>query len=137
MKLVRTLSLTLFVFSAPAFGADRAGSNVEHGRYLVHQVAMCVQCHSPRDEAGSLVATKLLDGAPLPVASPFKNLSFAVAAPRLSGLPGYTEKEAVRLLMEGVNRDGRTPRPPMPPFRMSAEDARDVVAYLRSLDRKN
>ncbi len=46
---------------------------IERGRYLVHNVAMCVQCHSPRDENGELIETALLTGAPMPVKSPFPN----------------------------------------------------------------
>lgn len=136
MKLVATLSLALLVSSVSASGAEKGDGNVERGRYLAHHVALCVQCHSPRDAAGNLDATKLLDGGPVPVASPFRDLTFAAAAPRIAGLPGYTDREAIRLLMEGVARDGRAPRPPMPPFRLSQEDARDVVAYLRTLGQK-
>ena len=133
MKLRTALTLALFVPLA-GVAAEGSGANAEHGRYLVHGVAMCVQCHSPRDERGALVPTQLLAGAPVPVTSPFRNLTFATAAPKIAGLPGYTEKEGIRLVTEGLARDRRTPRPPMPPFRMTAEDARDVVSYLRSLD---
>ncbi|MBI5424207.1 MAG: c-type cytochrome [Opitutae bacterium] len=35
--------------------------------------------------------------------------------------------------MTGVKPDGSMPRPPMPQFRLSEEDARAVVAYLRAL----
>jgi len=32
-----------------------------------------------------------------------------------------------------IDRDGRQLRPPMPRFRMTLQDAADVVAYLKSL----
>src|SRR5690606_30309715 len=88
----------------------------ERGKYLVHHVAMCVQCHSPRDEAGNLDRTRLLTGAPIPVSSPFRGEHWAVRAPSLAGMPGYTAEEMVRLLTKGVNRNGHIPLAPMPPF---------------------
>jgi len=37
------------------------------------------------------------------------------------------------LLTTSVWRNGKTPRPPMPRFHMTREDAEAVVAYLKSL----
>jgi mono/diheme cytochrome c family protein len=61
-------------------------------------------------------------------------MQWALRAPHIAGLPGYAEDEAVRLLMEGVTASGGAPLPPMPPFRMNEEDARAVVAYLRTVE---
>ena len=59
---------------------------------------------------------------------------WADRAPRNAGLPGYTDEQALRLLTEGaIARDGRQLRPPMPRFRMTPEDAADVIAFMRSL----
>jgi hypothetical protein len=107
--------------------------NAEHGRYLVHHVAMCVECHSPRDESGEIIPGQEFSGAPIPV-RPTGPSDWALRAPRNRGLPGYTPELAVRLLTQGgVDRDGRQLRPPMPHFRMTVQDAVDVVAYLKSL----
>jgi mono/diheme cytochrome c family protein len=106
---------------------------IEHGRYLVHQVALCVQCHSPRDENGRLLETRLLSGARIPVSSPFPSQPWAYQAPDIRGMVGYTEEEGIRLLTEGITRGGTPPRPPMQQFHLSRDDARDVVAYLKSL----
>ena len=119
-------ALVAFVGATPPSKADR-------GAYLVHHVAMCVQCHSPRDEKGDLIATRLLSGAPIPVSSPFPGQPWAYRAPNIRGLVGYTDEEGVKLLMEGVNRNGTRPRPPMEQFGMNREDAEAVVAYLKSL----
>jgi len=54
-------------------------------------------------------------------------------APAIAGLPGYTKEESIRLLMDGLTRDGRRPDPPMPQFRLNRADAEAVVAYLKSL----
>jgi mono/diheme cytochrome c family protein len=107
--------------------------NAEHGRYLAHHVAMCVECHSPRDESGQVIPGQEFTGAPLPV-RPTGPSDWALRAPRNRGLPGYTPELAIRLLTQGgVDRDGRQLRPPMPHFRMTVQDAADVVAYLKSL----
>jgi mono/diheme cytochrome c family protein len=113
--------------------ARGAEGNVEHGRYIVHDVVQCIQCHSPRDEGGNLLTDRLLTGAPIPVRSPFANEQWAFHAPRIAGMPGYTEEEGIRLLTEGITRNGQPPRPPMLQFHMTEQDARDVVAYLKSL----
>jgi len=50
------------------------------GSYLVTHVAMCVQCHTPRDVDGNLDRARLFKGAPIPVRSPFLNQTWAFAA---------------------------------------------------------
>lgn len=107
--------------------------NIEHGRYLVNDVAMCPQCHSPRDDQGNLIASRLFDGGPVAVRPPWPN-DWALIAPRNKGLPGYDDAAAMRLLTEGsIGRDGKQLRAPMPRFHMTKQDASDVIAYMRSL----
>jgi hypothetical protein len=107
--------------------------SVEHGRYLVERVAMCGECHSTRDSAGNLVSSTLFMGGAMPVRPPWPN-DWAVRTPRIKGLPGYTDELAVRLLTQGaIGRDGQQLRPPMPRFRMTPQDAADVIAFLKSL----
>lgn len=111
-----------------------AGASVERGRYLTHDVAMCVQCHSPRDESGRLIEGHEFEGAPMPLKSPYPSATFAFHAPNLRELARSSEDSVVRLLRTGIGRDGKSPQVPMPPFRMSQEDAESIVRYLRSLD---
>jgi len=108
--------------------------DVARGDYLVHSVAMCVQCHTPRLHDGTLLMDQQLQGAPMPVKSPYTGLPFAFAAPHLAGLPGgWTEDAFVHFLMTGDTGDRPRPQPPMPPFRMTEADARAVAAYLKTL----
>ena len=117
-----------------ALPAQTPAGNVEHGRYLVAHVAMCRECHSPRDERGDIVRGQEFTGAPIPFRPPWPN-DWALRAPRNRGLPGYTTPLGIRLLTQGaVDREGRQLRPPMPRFRMSLQDAADVVAYMKSLE---
>lgn len=121
--------------STPDQPAQRQFSQekIERGAYLVENVAMCVQCHTPRNRQGVLDRAHLLEGAPMPVDSPYPNQQFAFHAPTLAGLPGWTVEDAVSFLQTGKRLGGMTPRPPMPPFRMNRDDAEAVVAYLKSL----
>jgi mono/diheme cytochrome c family protein len=106
---------------------------VAHGKYLVHHVAMCVECHTPRDPRGDLIRNKLLQGAPVPVSSPFPGQEWCFETPEIAVLPGWADEDAVRFLMTGLDARGYRARPPMPQFRFNHEDARAVVAYLRTL----
>ncbi len=108
-------------------------SQIERGKYITHHVAMCVECHTPRDADGTLIPSRLFKGAPVPVTSPpYPNVEWAFQAPDIAGLVGYDDE--VELLMTGiVTRTGKPPRRPMPSFQMNQEDADAVVAYLKSL----
>jgi mono/diheme cytochrome c family protein len=118
--------------AAPAPSVPAAGA-VERGRYLVEHVAMCGQCHTPRDDRGILQTSRWLHGGPVPVPTPHGFTQWAYKAPRLAGLPQHTDSQFVTLMTTGVNRDGKTPMLPMPPFRLSEADALAVAAYLRSV----
>ena len=105
------------------------------GKYLVDHVAMCVECHTPRNEKGELISGEYLKGAPVPVKPPpYPNMKWALKAPAIAGLAGYTKKQGIRLLTEGVTSDGRVPDAPMPRFRFKADDAAAIVDYLKSLE---
>jgi mono/diheme cytochrome c family protein len=95
---------------------------------------MCGECHTPRDETGRLIRSEYLRGAPIPVkAPPYPNMKWAIKAPAIAGLPGYSRAQGVRLLTEGISAGGRVPDPPMPRFRLTPADAEAVVSYLQSL----
>jgi mono/diheme cytochrome c family protein len=108
-------------------------SEIVRGEYLVRGVAMCQECHTPRDAEGELIPEQHLMGASMPVLPPAFVERWGRRAPAIAGLPGYTDDEAVRLLTQGITSRGTIPRPPMPQYRFSDEDARAVVAYLQSL----
>jgi mono/diheme cytochrome c family protein len=134
--LLRPVLLLIAAGSALSAGAaDQPDPLVERGRYLTHHVAGCVDCHSPRDEKGRFIADRHLTGSVLGFA-PTVPMPWAPAAPSLVGLEGYTPEQAVRFLMTGERPSGVPPLPPMPEYRLNQEDAKAVVAYLRSLAKK-
>jgi len=108
-------------------------SEIERGEYLARHVAMCVICHSPRDRDGSPIVSRLFHGAPIPVEGPSGSQDWSLRAPRIAGLPGWSEDEAVQLLSEGKDSRGWSPRGPMPPYRLREADARAIVRYLKAL----
>ena len=133
---MRSVVLVAGIMMLPMTGlAAAAGLEglVARGNYLVHDVAMCVQCHTPRHANGELDRTRLLKGAPVPVPSPFPTQPWAFTAPAIAGLPGFSDEDEITLLTTGRRLGSAAPKPPMPPFRLTREDAEAVVAYLRSL----
>jgi mono/diheme cytochrome c family protein len=127
------LSWACGVSAAPPAAPAASTAQLQRGQYLVEHVAMCVQCHTPRTVHGTLDYTRLLQGAPIPVPAPFPAQPWALEAPKIAGLPGWTVADATQLLQTGRSARGYTPRPPMPSFRLTQEDAAAVVAYLKSL----
>lgn len=113
-------------------GAQPVAGTVTRGRYLVEDVAVCSQCHTPHTSPSSLDRLKWLQGAPLWLNPAMPAGNWPLEAPRIAGIVPGTDEDMVRLLTTGIWRDGNRLRPPMPQFRMSREDAEAVVAYLKS-----
>lgn len=123
----------------PAAKSNRSGQNLTapgenaRGEYIVNNVAVCGQCHTPRNAMGEPDRSKSLEGAPLWLASTQPVENWPLSAPRIAGaLPG-TDDEMLKLLTTGIwKKTGTHLRPPMPQFRMSREDAEAVISYLKS-----
>ncbi len=119
--------------AAAAAAPEGPTGDAAHGRYLVERVIMCGECHSERDQAGDLIESSRLRGGSMPARVPWP-ADWPVQVPRILGLPGYSDAEAMRLLTEGaIKRNGTRARAPMPRFRMTPQDAADIIAFLRSL----
>ena len=113
-------------------GGCNLGARHARGEYLANSVAMCVQCHSGRDERGEIIEAEKFRGAAIPAASALPAKKFAYRAPAIAGLPGMTDEEVILLLTTGRGGTRPPPQPPMPPFRMARADAEAIVAYLRT-----
>ena len=59
----------------------------QRGQYLVTHVAMCIECHSDRDEQGAIVQGRQFMGGSIPT-RPSWARDWADRAPRVAGLPG-------------------------------------------------
>ncbi len=113
--------------------AAQSQSQIAHGKYLVHHVAQCIQCHTPRDAQGDLIESRLLTGAEIPIVGPKFGPPWAAESVNIAGLGNYPESFVRHLLMHGTRPDGTKAKSPMPSFHLSAADAGAVVAYLKSL----
>ena len=109
-----------------------AGAQIQRGKYLAENVAMCADCHTPRDDNGQFDRTQWLQGNVLDI-KPDHPMPFAAVAPPIAGLPGFTDEKAVKFLETGIDLTGKPAMWPMPQFRFNHDDAVAVVAYLRSL----
>lgn len=141
---VAVTTFALVAFAEPAPATNRAARKpalvdspalVSRGNYLVHQVGMCIDCHSPRGERGEFLEDKHLTGSALPFAPSVPMPAWAPAAPHIAGLPsGWSEDQMVHFLMTGERPNNLPPpMPPMPPYRMNKADAEAVAAYVHSL----
>jgi mono/diheme cytochrome c family protein len=124
--------------------AERVAATPEvlaRGNYLVNQVAPCGACHTPRIEGtwlGGERTDAFLAGGPV-----FDDLdmNYRLIAPNITqdvetGIGGWTDDQILRSVRDGVSHDGRLLLPPMPFVSwqvMSDDDARAVVAYLRTV----
>jgi len=117
--------------TAPAPAANQ--NQIDRGKYLVENVAMCEECHTPRDTSGNLDESRRLQGAAIWIMPVHKMTNWAMRAPALAGLPGFTDAEAEAVLEQGIGPNGLPIQPPMHIYHMNATDAQAIIAYLRSL----
>jgi mono/diheme cytochrome c family protein len=126
-----TACLSANIWQVPAQEQAKADPQIERGAYLVNVVAHCGDCHTPRDEKGKLDKSKHLEGAPTWFTSniPFKKWHKTAPDLTVSGLATkWKEEKLVKFLSTGEQADM-----PMPAYNLTPEDAKAVVAYLRSL----
>jgi mono/diheme cytochrome c family protein len=141
-RAVVVLALLAFVFvglesfsatTGPASKSVPPQTDVARGKYLVENVAMCTECHTPRDAQGNLDAHAWLQGAPVWI-SPIRPIqNWADTVPPLAGLPSLTEAQVETVLEKGTGPEGEVLRPPMHIYHMTHADAQAIVAYLKSL----
>lgn len=127
---------------APSVTAPTSPEAIARGRYLVHNVAACIGCHSPvhEDKPGEPpVEGKLGGGRDFGDLPGFPG---RLRAPNLTpdkdtGIGNFTDGEILRAMREGIGRDGRALFPQMPyqtyAKTLSDDDALSIIAYLRTL----
>lgn len=118
---------------APQKATSHQTGDVARGKYLVEEVAMCGECHTPRDASGNLIEARDLQGAPTWIAPVHADPNWAWNAPTLAGFAGYSDADAVNVLEKGIGANGQPIQRPMHIYHMSHEDALAIVAYLKSL----
>jgi mono/diheme cytochrome c family protein len=116
-------------------GASNASSgDVARGKYIVESVAVCSQCHTPRDASGNLDRSRWLQGGQVPYQPSRPDMDWPILAPRIGGTLPANDADMVKLLTTGIWTNGNYLRLPMPQFRMDRSDAEAVVAYLKTVN---
>ncbi|MGA8216409.1 MAG: c-type cytochrome [Candidatus Sulfotelmatobacter sp.] len=110
-----------------------SAASLAHGKYLVENVGMCGDCHTPHNEKGEPIKELWLQGATLAFKPIVPMPVWADKTPAIAGLPGRERDAGVKFLMTGVAYNGLPGRPPMPQYRFNQTDAEAIVAYLQSL----
>jgi mono/diheme cytochrome c family protein len=111
------------------------GPTAEYGQYLAGPVAHCLECHSPITPQGPDL-TRLGQGG-----YEFKGPWGVSVAPNLTsdpeaGIANFTDAELTVMITQGKRPDGSAMMPPMPYAhfaRMTGDDVKAVIAYLRTL----
>jgi len=113
--------------------ATASQGDIERGRYIVEDVAMCEECHTPRDANGNLDESRQLQGAQIWIQPVHRMTNWANRAPAIAGFVGFTDAQGEAIFERGIGPNGLPIQPPMHIYHMSQSDALAVIAYLRSL----
>jgi mono/diheme cytochrome c family protein len=123
------------VAALSAINMAAAETPLERGRYLMKSIVACGNCHTPQGPNGPVPGMELAGGLMM------DDDAFTVRTPnitpdRATGIGAWTDEQLIVAIREGKRPDGSLIRPPMPValYRgISDEDARAIVAYLRSV----
>lgn len=126
---------TLVFAFAPLVHAQN--DKVARGKYLVENVALCGDCHTPKLATGQPDETKALKGAALPFQPiqpiPKWNAAAPDLTPRSLLWKRWGESGLLKFLQTALDPRGQPADPPMPAYKFSAQDAEAVIAYLKTL----
>jgi hypothetical protein len=112
-------------------------ARLERGRYLVQQVGLCADCHTPRDDRGQPVEEKDLQGARILFKPIVPMPAWGESAPHIAGLVAFTDEQAIELLTTGKDPSGKFAARPCRPMGLAGKMRRPsspVFAALRPKD---
>lgn len=124
-----------FCAASPVFSQSE---RIARGKYLAEEVSRCQECHTPRNEAGEFDRTRWMKGMTLniqpitPVKDWHKNAPDITPSGKLWNT--WTEAGVLKFLETGLTPKGRHAGPPMPIYKLTAEDAAAIVAYLKTIE---
>jgi hypothetical protein len=73
-----------------------------------------------------------MQGAPVWFRPIEPTAEWAYSAPRIAGLPSFSDEQAQVILEKGIGPNGISIRLPMHDYHLSRDDAQFIIAYLRS-----
>lgn len=127
----------IFVALGCASVASAAENSLERGKYLA-EIMDCTGCHTPGAMTGHPDQARFLAGADVGFEIPNLGIFYPpnLTSDSETGLGKWSEEEIVAAVTKGVTPDGRQLIPTMPwasYAALTAEDARSLAAYLKSL----
>ena len=143
-RCVLTVCLVLLISGcgqAPA-RMDASTQLVARGSYLVNSVAACGNCHTPKDSAGRLDATRPLAGGGVWVTTPAFEVHASNITPDVgTGIGAWSDEDIKQAIRQGVRPGhGRLANVPLASVMYSSyykvltdSDMDAVVAYLKSV----
>ena len=135
IRAILLTSLSILIFAAVPYPQALPPGNAvsaNRGQYLVEEVARCGECHTPKDAQGNWDQSRRLQGAAVWFRPVKPTANWAYSAPRLAGLPSFSDDQARTVLVKGIGPNGFAIRPPMHIYHLSSDDADAIIAYLRS-----
>jgi len=111
-----------FFPSGAASAASAPRESLERGKILYTE--RCVFCHGKDGRGGDMQSRIARPPVPVP---DLTDSAF---------MRGFTEKELFRVIKEGGTREGKSRFMPPSGLWLSDEDIRDVIIYVRSLERR-
>ena len=120
-----------------ATSAQAADPSAERGKYLV-SIAGCNDCHTPGYFLGKPDMARFLGGSEVGFEIPGLGVFHGpnLTPDKETGLGTWTDEQILTALQKGARPDGRMLAPIMPWHafaNLTVEDAKGIVAYLRSL----
>jgi mono/diheme cytochrome c family protein len=121
---------------------DSVKQVLDRGKYLVENVAACMDCHSTRDfskYAGPVVrGTEGMGGFEFneKLGLPGKIYAKNITPDVETGIGSWTDEEIMRALTQGISKKGDTLFPLMPYANfnhMAKSDLQSIIAYIRTL----
>ncbi len=113
------------------------GVTAEYGKYLAGPIAHCIDCHTPMGPDGMQDYENRTGAGGFEFHGPWGvSVSANLTSHPEDGIAKWTDDELVQMITTGVRPDGSKMLPPMGYSfykDMKEEDARAIIAYLRTL----
>lgn len=130
--------------AAPVLTVERTPERVARGKYLFEHASGCGDCHSATDTrrfGHPVVSGTLGQGQVLPAGwgLPGTIVATNLTPDQETGAAKFTDGQLYRAIREGIGHDERVLFPIMPyaEYRhMSDEDAKSIIAFIRTLEPK-
>jgi mono/diheme cytochrome c family protein len=122
----------LYFTPGPAAPAASANPLVDRGRYLVHALGHCGECHTPRNFLGGSDRERLLAGGKGPEGKRIPNLT-------PTRLKTWSDADLKEFLLTGTTPDGDSANETMEEVvrnttsKLTPEDLQALIAYLRTV----